>query len=68
MQAMERQGIYNIHIQLKRYIFDPRFSIIDLYRIILLPANYKNWGEKGSDKIDLELSHAKRLDAEKALK
>lgn len=34
LAAMERQGIYNIHIQLKRFVFENGVSTCDLYRII----------------------------------
>ena len=38
IEDMNKQGIYNIHIQLKRFIFENGLSTVDLYRIILLPA------------------------------
>lgn len=52
--AMERQGIYNIHIQLKRFVFENGLSAVDLFRILFLPANYNSM-KQNSKKIDSDV-------------
>lgn len=41
MYSLLKQGLFNCHVQLKRYTYEQYNSIVDLYKIIVLPADYK---------------------------